>query len=454
MDHGTIAAIATAGGPIGIIRLSGPRAAEAVDAVFRPAAGGKLSEKPANFLTYGTVCIDGGAALDCCFAVHMQPPRTSTGEKMAELQCHGSPAVLLEIMNALYRMGIRQAGPGEFTRRAFVNGKLDLAAAEAVSDLTAARTAEAAQNAAAQLMGAVGTRIRQIRDELLEMVAHFHAVIDYPDEDIDPFLFENAQEIIHRAAGTRYHLAESYERGRIMHEGVPCVILGKPNTGKSTLLNTLLGRDRAIVTEIPGTTRDVLEETVRLGPVLLRVSDTAGIRNTVDPAEKEGINRALRTASSASIILAVFDSSAPLSDDDLMVMARATGRTSIAVVNKCDLPSEVDMERIRRQFQNVVPISAKTGEGVECLTKLIPHLLGLDNAVFDGEMITNARQAAALARAASRCEEALFGAQSGMTYDAVVMDAEGAIAALGEITGQNVTDDIVDKIFSTFCVGK
>jgi len=193
---------------------------------------------------------------------------------------------------------------------------------------------------------------------------------------------------------------------------------------------------------------------VRLGPVLLRVSDTAGIRNTVDPAEKEGINRALRTASSASIILAVFDSSAPLSDDDLMVMARATGRTSIAVVNKCDLPSEVDMERIRRQFQNVVPISAKTGEGVECLTKLIPHLLGLDNAVFDGEMITNARQAAALARAASRCEEALFGAQSGMTYDAVVMDAEGAIAALGEITGQNVTDDIVDKIFSTFCVGK
>ena len=454
MSNDTIAALATAGGPIGIIRLSGARAAEAVDAVFQPASGGKLSEIPANYLTYGQIRLEEGAPLDCCFAVHMNAPRSSTGENMAELQCHGSPAVLLEIMNALYRLGVRQAEAGEFTKRAFLNGKLDLAAAEAVNDLIASRTAEAAQNAAAQLMGAVGSRIRQVRDELVEMVAHFHAVIDYPDEEIDPFLFENAQEVIHRAAAILYRLAESYERGRIMHEGVPCVILGKPNTGKSTLLNTLLGRDRAIVTEMPGTTRDIIEETVRLGPVLLRVSDTAGIRTTVDPVEKEGIDRALRTASSASIILAVFDSSEPLTDDDLMVMARATGRTSIAVVNKSDLPSAVDLEHITRYFQHVVPISAKTGEGIDRLTELIPHLLGLDTAAFDGEMITNARQAAALARAASRCEEALFGAQSGMTYDAVIMDAEGAIAALGEITGQNVTDDIVNKIFENFCVGK
>lgn len=450
----TIAAIATAGGPIGIVRLSGPRAAEAVDAVFQPAAGGRLSAQPANRLTYGRISLDGGAPLDCCYAVHMDAPHTNTGEDMAEIQCHGSPAVLLEVMDALYRLGIRQAQAGEFTKRAFLNGKLDLSAAEAVNDLIAARTAEAAQNAAAQLMGAVGTKIREVREELLEMVAHFHAVIDYPDEDIDPFLFENAQEVIHRAATTLYRLAESYERGRILHEGVPCVILGRPNTGKSTLLNTLLGRDRAIVTDRPGTTRDVIEETVRLGPVLLRVSDTAGIRDTLDPVEKEGIDRALRTASSASVILAVFDSSQPLNDDDLMVMARATGRTAIAVVNKCDLPAAADLERIRRQFHTVIEISAKTGEGVDRLTELIPHLLGLDTAAFEGEVITNARQAAALARAASRCEEALFGAQSGMTYDAVIMDAEGAIAALGEITGQNVTDDIVEKIFDRFCVGK
>ncbi|RKJ79056.1 tRNA uridine-5-carboxymethylaminomethyl(34) synthesis GTPase MnmE [Butyricicoccus sp. 1XD8-22] len=454
MIKDTIAAIATAGGPIGIIRLSGARAAEAVDAVFQPAAGGRLSEQPANRLAYGQVCLNGGAPLDCCYAVHMDAPHTNTGEDMAEIQCHGSPAVLLEIMNALYRLGVRQAQAGEFTKRAFVNGKLDLSAAEAVNDLIASRTAEAAQNAAAQMMGAVGERIREVREELLDMVAHFHAVIDYPDEDIDPFLFENAQEVIHRAATTLYRLAESYERGRILHEGVPCVILGRPNTGKSTLLNTLLGRDRAIVTDMPGTTRDVIEETVRLGPVLLRVSDTAGIRDTLDPVEKEGIDRALRTASSASIILAVFDSSQPLNDDDLMVMARAAGRTSIAVVNKCDLPNAADLERIRQQFHSVIEISAKTGEGVEALTGLIPHLLGLDTAAFDGEVITNARQAAALARAASRCEEALFGAQSGMTYDAVIMDAEGAIAALGEITGQNVTEDIVEKVFDNFCVGK
>lgn len=454
MQNDTIAAIATAGGPIGIIRLSGARAAEAVDAVFQPASGGRLSEKPANYLTYGQVCVEQGVPLDCCFAVHMRAPHSSTGENMAELQCHGSPAVLLEIMNALYRLGVRQAGAGEFTRRAFLNGKLDLTGAEAVSDLVAARTVEAAQNAVAQMQGAVGSRIAEVREELLDMVAHFHAVIDYPEEDIDPFLFENAQEVIHRAATTLYRLAESYERGRVMREGIPCVILGKPNTGKSTLLNALLGRDRAIVTEMPGTTRDVLEETVRLGPVLLRVSDTAGIRDTVDPVEKEGISRALRTASAASIILAVFDSSAPLNDDDLMVMAQATGRNSIAVVNKSDLPCGTDLERIHHQFQHVLPISAKTGEGIRQLTELIPHLLGLDTAAFDGEMITNARQAEALARAASLCEEALFGAQSGMTYDAVIMDAEGAIAVLGEITGQNVTDDIVDKIFENFCVGK
>lgn len=454
MMKDTIAAIATAGGPIGIIRLSGDRAAAAVNAVFQPSSGGSLSDKPANLLTFGTIRIDGGAPLDQCYAVHMDAPHTSTGENMAEIQCHGSSAVMLEIMNALYRLGVRQAQAGEFTRRAFLNGKLDLSAAEAVGDLIAARTAEAAQNAAAQMMGAVGSRIQQVRDELLDMVAHFHAVIDYPDEEIDPFLFENAQEVIHRAATTLYRLAESYERGRIMHEGVPCVILGRPNTGKSTLLNALLGRDRAIVTDLPGTTRDIIEETVRLGPVMLRISDTAGLRDTVDPIEKEGIDRALRSASSASMILAVFDSSQALNDDDLMVIARATGRCSIAVVNKCDLPQAADLERIERQFDHVVPMSAKTGEGIDRLTELIPRLLGLDSTAFDGEVITNARQAAALARAAARCEEALFGAQSGMTYDAVVMDAEGAIAALGEITGQNVTEDVVTKIFSNFCVGK
>lgn len=449
-----IAAVATGSGPIGIIRLSGEGVFHALSAIFEPKNKSDLSSAPGRKLLFGTLKSREGAIIDSCYAVLFRAPATYTGEDMAEIQCHGSPAVLEETLAALFRQGVRAAEPGEFTKRAFLNGKVDLSGAEAVGDLIAARTLESAQNAAAQLLGAVGGKITEVRERLLGMVAHFHAVIDFPDEEIDPFLFDEAQRVLHDAASSLYALAESYERGRILREGVPCVILGRPNAGKSTLLNALLGRDRAIVTDVPGTTRDIIEETVRLGPVLLRIADTAGLRDTADPIEKEGISRALAEASSASIILAVFDGSAPLSDDDLMVIARATGRRSVAVVNKSDLPSKTDMETITRYFDHVVPVSAKNGKNVVELTQLIPDLLGLEGTTYDGAIITNARQAAALARAASRCEDALFAAQSGMTYDSVVMDAEGAIAALGEVTGQTVTDDIVDKIFSNFCVGK
>ncbi|MCB6366028.1 tRNA uridine-5-carboxymethylaminomethyl(34) synthesis GTPase MnmE [Intestinibacillus massiliensis] len=451
----TIAAVATApGGPIGIIRVSGDGAARAVSAVFQPKNGGSLVDAPPHKLVYGTLHSRKGAVLDCCLAAWMRAPHSYTGEDMAEIQCHGSPAVLGEALAALFANGARQAGPGEFTKRAFINGKMDLSGAEAVQELVTAQTAQAAQNASAQIAGKVGGTVQALRDSLVEMVAHFHAVVDFPDEDIDPFLFEQAQEILHRAAGTLYSLAESYERGRVIRDGVPCVILGRPNAGKSSLLNALLGCERAIVTDQPGTTRDVIEETVRVGPVLLRMLDTAGLRDTDDPVEKIGIERALATANGAAMILAVFDGSDMLSDEDLMVIARSHGRRAIAVINKSDLPDALDLAKIRRHFDHIVSVSAKTGEGMDALTKLIPSMVGLDGAVFDGSIITSARQAAALARAAERCEEALFAAQSGMTPDAVVMDAEGAIAALGEVTGQNVTEDVISKIFENFCVGK
>ena len=450
----TIAAISSAGGPIGLIRVSGERAIQAVDAVFRTKSGVRMTDAPAQKLMFGTLLGDNGKVADCCYAVAFHAPHTYTGEPMAELQCHGSTAVLQQGMDALFRQGVRQAEAGEFTRRAFLNGKLGLSEAEAVHDLITARTAEAAQNAAAQVMGSVGSPVHDMREELIGMVAHFHAVVDFPDEDIDPVLFDDAAALLHRTTSRLYAMAESYERGRILREGVPCVILGRPNAGKSTLLNALLGRERAIVTDIPGTTRDLIEENVKVGQLLLRVTDTAGLRDTTDPIEQAGIDRALAEASASALILAVFDGAQPIGDEDMLVLARAAGHRAIAVLNKVDLPQQLDEKLLKKHFLHIVPLSAKTGEGMDKLLTLIPRTVGLGDGAFDGALITNARQAAALARAAERCESALYAAQSGMTPDAVVMDAEGAIAALGEITGETVTEAVVTRIFSDFCVGK
>lgn len=452
----TIAAIATgaAAGPIGIIRISGPLALAITDQVFTPQGGGLLSERQTRLLTYGALHARDGRVIDHCLCCAMHAPHSYTGEDMAEIQCHGSPAILAETLSALFAKGAVQAAPGEFTQRAFLAGKLDLSGAEAVHDLVAAQTVQAAQNAAAQLDGAVGTQIHEIRQKLVELVAGFLAVVDYPDEEIDNTLFDNACEVLHHAAHKLYELAETYERGRILREGIPCAILGRPNVGKSSLLNALAGFDRAIVTSIPGTTRDVIEETIHIGAVILRLYDTAGLRKTHDPIEKIGIDRAMRQARSSALILAVFDSSRSLSEDDQMVIARAHGKRAIAILNKRDLPPALGVEEIRRHFTHAVSVSAKTGEGLQELYDLIPQAVGMDGMCFDGNIITNARQAAALARAAERCEKAFAAAQLGMTPDAVVMDAEGAIAALGEITGQNVRDDIVATIFDKFCVGK
>ena len=329
----TIAAVAASGGPIGIIRVSGAQAIGAVSAVFSPKNGSPLAEAASQKLVYGTLSDKNGHLLDACYAVVFRAPHTYTGEDMAEIQCHGSTAVLTAALDALFAHGVRQAEAGEFTRRAFLNDKMGLSEAEAVHDLITARTVEAAQNAAAQMMGAVGSSVQQMRDKLLGMVAHFHAIVDFPDEDIDPILFDDAAALLHQTTSQLYRMAaiarcpaerastsissspiglepaESYERGRILREGVPCVILGRPNAGKSTLLNTLLGRERAIVTDIPGTTRDLIEENVKVGQILLRVTDTAGLRDTTDPVEQAGIDRAMAEASASALILAVFDGS-------------------------------------------------------------------------------------------------------------------------------------------------
>lgn len=454
MNDDTIAAISSAGGPIGLIRVSGEKAMEAVSAIFRANNGKPLTEAPVQKLTLGKLFNRSGEMIDYCYAVIMKAPRTYTGEPMAELQCHGSVAVLQEALAALFAHGVRQAEAGEFTRRAYLNGRIGLSEAEAVHDLITARTAEAAQNAAAQMMGAVGSPIREMREELIGLAAHFYAVVDFPDEEITPMLLENSISLLKRTAARLSQMANSYERGRILREGIPCVILGRPNVGKSTLLNALLGRERAIVTDIPGTTRDLIEETIKIGQLLLRVTDTAGLRCTKDPIEQAGIDRALATATASALTLVVFDGSQPLTEEDEFVLSQAAAQRAIAIINKSDLPQQIDKSVLQEKFTKVISVAARIGDGLALLLEAIPETLQWSDSALDGAMITNARQAAALTKASERCQAALTAAQSGMPPDAVIMDTEGAIAALGEITGETVTDAVVSRIFSDFCVGK
>lgn len=453
MAADTIAAVATApGGAIGVIRVSGEGAEAAVGAVFEPASGRRFADCAPRALVYGALRARDGRVIDRCMAVRFPGDKTYTGEPMAEIQMHGSPAVLSEALSALFAAGARQAAAGEFTRRAFLNGKMDLMEAEAVADLIAARTMEAAENAAGQLSGAVGGRMQALRQELVGLSAHFLAVVDYPDEDIDPFFASEAGETLEKAAGELAALHDSYERGRILREGLPCAIVGRPNVGKSTLLNALVGFDRAIVTDIAGTTRDTIEETVRIGPLCLRLQDTAGLRDTADPVEKIGVERAARAAENAGLVLAVIDGSAPLTaeDEDALARARRAPR-AVLVVNKCDKGAA---GAIPDGFAYVARISAKHGEGLEELRETLLACAGLEGAAFDGGVITNARQADALRRAAESCKQAADAVRLGVTPDAVLLDVESAIGALGELTGQNVREDIIQDIFRRFCVGK
>ena len=292
----TIAAIATPMAPcaIGILRLSGPGAVAAADRVFSPFRGAPMSERPDRTLVYGTLHDREGAVIDHCLCAVSRAPHSYTGEDTAELQCHGSPAALALGLEALFAAGARQAGPGEFTRRAFLNGKLDLTRAEAVADLIHAESPAAARQAAGQLGGALERAADGVYDRLADLCAHFHAVLDYPDEDIAPFEAEELAGALKEAAGELDALAATYERGRLLNEGVPCAIVGRPNAGKSTLFNALLGYDRAIVTDIPGTTRDTVEERANFGGVLLRLIDTAGLREAGDEAERLGVERSDR----------------------------------------------------------------------------------------------------------------------------------------------------------------
>ncbi len=457
----TIAAIATPMTPcaIGILRLSGPGAVGAADAVFTPFRGGPMSGRPERTLVYGALHDREGAVIDWCLCTVSRAPRSYTGEDTAELQCHGSPAALALGLEALFAAGARQALPGEFTRRAFLNGKLDLTRTEAVAGLIHAETPAAVYQAAGQLGGALARAVDGVYGELAGLCAHFHAVLDYPDEDIDPFEAEELSSALGRAAQGLDALAATYRRGRLLNEGVPCAIVGRPNAGKSTLFNALLGRERAIVTDIPGTTRDTVEERVSLGGVLLRLIDTAGLRETDDAVEKLGVERSRAAMEGAELILAVTDGSSDFTAEDAEVMrlAAASGRPWIWVMNKQDLTGPCALWSAAPEGGSpaaCVSLSARTGYGMDRLEQAVAALFPAPEGVEAGALLTNARQAEAAGRARAAIRRGGDALQAGMPPDAVVADVEQAMSALGELTGRTVSEDVTARIFQQFCVGK
>ena len=449
MSH-AIAAVSTGNqvSAIGIIRLSGDDCVSIAQRVFSR----NLLDAPNRKLILGCLKDTQGRTIDQCMAVVSRAPHSYTGEDTVEFHCHGSPALLAAGLDSLYAAGARPARRGEFTKRAFLNGKLDLTQAEAVIDLIEAETADAAANAAGQVGGALQKKLDPIYRTLTDLCSHFHAVLDYPDEDIEDFGLSNYASALRQAAKALYDLLGTYHQGRILRQGVAAAIVGRPNVGKSSLLNALAGFERVIVTDIPGTTRDTVEQSVLVGSTRLRLIDTAGIRETGDTVEALGVRRSRQALEQADLVLFVCDGSQPLTPEDREIIdACCDAPHAIALVNKVDLGQVVEPGDL--PFLNVICTSLPEGRGLDQLADVI-DLEFQGETPCDGSILTNSRQYDACRRAYEAMLRALQGLQLGLTPDAVLTDVEEAMEAMGEVTGATVREDITARIFERFCVGK
>ena len=459
MTEDTISQIATphGAGGIGIIRVSGGDALGVARRVFRPAAGGTLGDIAPYTARYGHIVAADGTVIDECILLYMRAPHSYTGEDTAELQCHGGTVVLREVLLRTWEAGARPAEAGEFTKRAFLHGRLDLARAEGVMELIAAKSTRAAHAARERLAGAFSHAVTDIRTQILGAVAHIEAGIDFPEDDIPAASTEHLAAEIDAASAAVRRLLAGADTGRILREGVKTVIVGRPNVGKSSLLNALLGMERAIVTDVPGTTRDIIEEEISVAGIPLRLLDTAGLRAAEDAVEQIGVARTEQHLTDAELILAVFDASEPLTAEDHALLTRLSAASAdiIILCSKEDRLSVLSAADFSAVAAPVLRISAQEGTGLDALREEIAaHIVRREGDLSDGALPNKEREIEALRRAEAHLTAAAETLAADLGTDFVSIDLRAAYDALGEILGETVDTDLIDRIFSEFCIGK
>ncbi len=455
MNSTTIAAISTAqgAGGIGVIRISGDDAIFIADKVFKGINGKSLCEYNGYSAGFGYI-YDGGEKLDEAVALVFRAPHSYTGENVVELSCHGGVYITGQVLRAVLNAGAIPAAAGEFTKRAFLNGKLDLTEAEAVMNIISAQSKTAARAALSCKEGSLSKKIDAISSCLIDIAAHISAWVDFPEEDVPEVEDEKLLAAFEAAKSDLNALISGYDAGRAVTQGIDTLIIGKPNVGKSTLMNLLSGCEKSIVTDVPGTTRDIIEETVLVGNVILRLSDTAGLRKTENIVEKIGVERTKQRLERCGLIIAVFDGSLPIDSEDISLLEKIGDIPAIAVVNKSDKGRLTELDDIKKYIPNVVELSAKSGDGLTSLVENVEKICGTGNFNPSQPLVANERQLLQVKNAASSVDDCISALRDGFGLDAVSVALQDAVDCLLGITGKKASDAVIDTVFETFCVGK